>query len=52
VDRDDFTVRKRGGVKTRRILRVLVKPEADRVFWLHMRVLVVLERDHTIFYFF
>src|SRR5215203_827424 len=32
------TVRKRGGVEARRLMRVLVEPEADRVLWLHLRI--------------
>src|SRR5262249_11182800 len=38
-----FTIRKGGGVKARRVLRVLVEPEADRVFWLHVRVLLMFK---------
>src|SRR3982074_2433443 len=32
-----FTVRKGGGVEARRLMRVLVETEADRVFWFHVR---------------
>src|ERR1700686_665608 len=39
-----FTVRKGDGVKARRLMRVFVKPEADRVLWLHVRVLLVLNQ--------
>src|SRR6186713_1784718 len=40
-----FTLRKGRGVEARRLLRVLVVPEADRVLWLHARVLLVLDHD-------
>src|SRR5205823_14245835 len=40
VNRGHFTIRKGGGVEARRLLRVLVEPEADRVLWLHRRVLL------------
>src|SRR5207248_6203554 len=36
VDRGHFTIRKGGGVEPRRVLCVLVEPEADRVFWFHV----------------
>jgi hypothetical protein len=36
----DFTVRKGGSVEARRLMRVLVEPEADRVLWLHIRMLL------------
>src|SRR6202163_4050683 len=39
-----FTVRKGGGVETRRLVRVLVETKADRVLWLHVRVLLVLDQ--------
>jgi hypothetical protein len=29
-----FTIRKSNGVEARRLMRVLVEPEADRVLWL------------------
>ena len=35
-----FTIRKGDGVEARRLMRVFVEPEADRVFWFHVRVLV------------
>src|ERR1700686_3271544 len=35
-----FTVRKGGGVEARRLMRVLFETEADRVLWLHVRVLL------------
>jgi hypothetical protein len=31
-----FTIRKGGGVEARRLKRVLVEPEADRVLWCHV----------------
>ena len=31
-----LTIRKRGDVEARRILPVLIEPEADRVLWLHV----------------
>jgi hypothetical protein len=37
-----FTVRKGTGVEARRLMRVFVEPEADRVFGLHVRVLLHL----------
>src|SRR6185312_6339140 len=36
VDGGHFTVRKCGGVELRRVKRVLVEPEADRVFRFHL----------------
>src|ERR1700704_6406872 len=36
VNSGDFTIRKGGGVEARRLMRVLVEPEADRVLWLHV----------------
>src|SRR5439155_8901050 len=36
VDSGHFTIRKGGGVEPRRVLCVLVEPEADRVFWFHV----------------
>src|SRR5580765_1375149 len=42
VNGGHFTVRKGGGVEARRLMRVLVEPEADRVLWLHVRVLLLL----------
>src|SRR5438874_12157653 len=39
-----FTIRKRGCVEARRLMRVFVEPEADRVLWLHLRVLLVLDQ--------
>jgi len=38
------TIRKGGGVEVRRLMRVLVEPEADRILWLHVRVLLVLDQ--------
>ena len=35
-----FTIREGRGVEARRLLRVLVEPKADRVLWLHVRVLL------------
>src|SRR5262245_27779419 len=37
-----FTVREGGGVEARRLKRVLVEPEADRVLWLHVSILLVI----------
>src|SRR5207248_2344729 len=39
-----FTIRKGGGVKARSLVRVLVKPEADRILRLHVRVLLGLDQ--------
>src|SRR5437899_6671871 len=36
VDSGHFAVRKGGGVEPRRVLCVLVEPEADRVLWFHL----------------
>src|SRR3989442_10349346 len=36
VDRGHFTIRKGGGVEPRRVLCILVEPEADRVFRFHV----------------
>src|SRR5439155_5793538 len=36
VDSGHFTIRKGGRVEPRRVLCVLVEPEADRVFWFHV----------------
>jgi hypothetical protein len=44
VNSDYLTIRKGGGIEARRILRVLVEPEANRVFRLHVRVLLVLDQ--------
>ena len=41
MNRDYFTIRKGGGVEARRLRRVFVEPEADRVLWPHVRVLLV-----------
>jgi hypothetical protein len=38
VNSGDFTVRKGGGVEARRLLRVFVEPETDRVLWLPVPV--------------
>src|SRR5258708_4941739 len=43
VNSGHFAIRKGGGVEARRLMRVLVEPEADRVLWLHFRVLLMLE---------
>ena len=45
VNGGHFTVRKGGSVEARRLMRVLVEPEADRVLWLHVRVLLVPDQD-------
>src|SRR4029453_18515497 len=44
VNGGHFTIRKGGGVEARRLMSVLVEPEADRVLWLHVRVLLVLHQ--------
>jgi hypothetical protein len=44
VNNGYFTIWKGDGVKTRRLMRVFVEPEADRVLWLHVRVLLVLDQ--------
>ena len=46
VNGGDFAIRKGGGVEARRLMRVLVEPEADRVFWLHLRVLLLPARPY------
>ncbi len=38
-----LTLRKGGGIEARRLMSVFVEPEADRVLWLHFRVLRVLD---------
>ena len=43
VNSGHFTIREGGGVEACRFKRVLVEPEADRVLWLHIRVLRVLD---------
>ena len=47
VNSGHFTIRKSGGVEARRLMRVLVEPEADRVLWLHVRVLLVPIRTNA-----
>jgi len=42
-----FTIRKGGGVEARRLMRVLVEPEADRILWRQVRVLLMLEEGRT-----
>src|SRR6185503_10996913 len=37
VNRGHFAIRKGGGVEARRLMGVLVEPEADRVLWFHVR---------------
>src|SRR5207237_6865805 len=44
VNSGHCTIRKGGGVEAGGLLRVLVEPEADRVLWLHVRVLLVLDQ--------
>ncbi len=39
-----FTIRKGDCVEARRLMRVFVEPEADRVLWLHVRVLLLLDQ--------
>src|SRR6266568_5023106 len=39
-----FAIRKGGGVEARRLMRVFVKPETDRVLWLHVRMFLMLDR--------
>src|SRR6202035_4977612 len=41
VNRGYFTIRKGGCVEARRLMRIFVEPEADRVLWVHVRVLLV-----------
>src|SRR5579863_4126068 len=41
VNRGYFAIRKGGGVEPRRLMRVFVKPEADRILRLHVRALLV-----------
>src|SRR5262249_20069731 len=47
VNGGHFTIRKGGGVEARRLMRILVEPEADGVLWLHIRVLLVLIRANA-----
>ena len=42
-----LAVRKGCGVEARRLMCVFVEPEADRVLWLHVRVLRVLGHGRT-----
>jgi hypothetical protein len=35
-----YAIWKRGGVEACRLMRFLVEPEADRVFWLHLITLL------------
>src|SRR5256885_6061134 len=44
VNSGHFTIRKGDGVEARRLMRVFVEPEADRVFWFHIRVLLMLDQ--------
>src|SRR3984957_20442549 len=39
-----FTIRKGDGVEARRLMRVFVEPEADGVLWLHVGMLLVIDR--------
>src|SRR5260221_8707741 len=39
-----FTIRKGDGVEARRLMRVFIEPEEDRVLWLHVRVLLIYDR--------
>src|SRR5262249_54397269 len=48
LDSAHFTVRKGRGVEARRIKRVLVEPETDRVLWFHVRVLLVSQRGPAV----
>ena len=48
VDRDDFTVREGGGVEARRVVCVLVEPEADRVLRCQGRELHVRSRPNAV----
>ena len=43
-----FTIRKGDGVEARRLMRVLVEPEADRVLWLHVRMLLVPDQGERV----
>src|SRR6185503_16434920 len=47
LESGDLTVRKRGGVEPRRLMRVLVEPETDPVFGLHGACLLVLDQGET-----
>src|SRR3984893_12863065 len=40
VNSGHCTIRKGRGIEARRLMRVLIEPEADRVLWLHVRVLL------------
>ena len=40
-----FAIREGGGVEARRVMCILVKPEADRILWLYSRVLRVFDVD-------
>src|SRR4029079_12404353 len=40
VNRGHLAIRKSGSVEARCLMRVSVEPQADRVFWLHVRELV------------
>src|SRR5258706_3041149 len=47
VNSGHLTIRKGGGVETRRLVRVFVEPQADRVLWLHVRVLLSARSGRT-----
>src|SRR5262249_36339550 len=44
VKRGYFPIRTGDCVEVRRLMRVFVEPEANRVLWLHVRVLLVLDQ--------
>jgi hypothetical protein len=47
VNSGHFTIRKARGVEARRLMRILVEPEADRVLWLHTGVLLVVNQTNA-----
>src|SRR5436190_3538469 len=48
VNSGHFTIREGGGVEARRLMRILVEPEAYRVLWLHVRVLLLVLFLHAV----
>jgi hypothetical protein len=44
VNSGHFAIRKGGSVEARRFMPVLVEPEADRILWLHVWLLLVLDQ--------
>src|SRR5258708_27194704 len=45
-----FTIRKGDRIETRSLMRVFIEPEADRVLWLHVHVLLVSIRANAAFF--